>query len=156
MITLLDLQKLLPDSKIYNTDNPETIQLESVVTLYQDKPNSITYISEKSYQNDAKQSKANVIITLHGWEAIFTQPVLAVKHVDMALIEVLNIFYPTATPTGKRGQFVVIHPSAQIGENTDIGNFVSIGENTIIGNNCRIADGAKIAHNVRIGNDSSI
>ncbi|MBK6606541.1 MAG: UDP-3-O-(3-hydroxymyristoyl)glucosamine N-acyltransferase [Leptospiraceae bacterium] len=156
MITLLDLQKLLPDSKIYNTDNPETIQLESVVTLYQDKPNSITYISEKSYQNDAKQSKANVIITLHGWEAIFTQPVLAVKHVDMALIEVLNIFYPTATPTGKRGQFVVIHPSAQIGENTDIGNFVSIGENTIIGNNCRIADGAKIAHNVRIGDDSSI
>ena len=57
MITLLDLQKLLPDSKIYNTDSPESIQIESVATLYQEKPNSITYISEKSYQNSNHPQK---------------------------------------------------------------------------------------------------
>jgi UDP-3-O-[3-hydroxymyristoyl] glucosamine N-acyltransferase len=156
MTTLLDLQKLLPDSKIFNTDKPESIKIESVATLYQDKPNSITYISEKSYQNDAKSSKASAIITLHGWENLFTQPVLAVNHVDLALIEVLNLFYPKPIATGRREQFIVIHASADIGENTDIGNFVSIGENSKIGKNCRISDGVKIGKNVTIGDDSSI
>lgn len=156
MITLLDLQKLLPDSKIYNTDSPEKILIETVATLYQDKPNSITYISEKSYQQDAKISKATAIIVLHGWETLFTQPVIAVKNVDLALIEVLNLFYPPIISSGKRGEYIVIHPTAIIGENTEIGNFVSVGENSIIGKNCRIADGVKISHDVNIGDDSTI
>ncbi|MBK8396463.1 MAG: UDP-3-O-(3-hydroxymyristoyl)glucosamine N-acyltransferase [Leptospiraceae bacterium] len=156
MITLLGLQKLIPDSKIYNTDKPENIQIESVVTLYQDKPNSITYVSEKSYQNDARNSKATAILTLHGWEGLFTHPILAVNHVDLALIEVLNLFYPKQLPSGKREQFTAIHPSAKVGEKTDIGNFVSIGENSIIGKNCIISDGAKIGKNVTIGDDSTV
>ena len=156
MITLLDLQKLIPDSKIYNTDKPENIQIESVITLHQDKPNSITYVSEKSYQNDARNSKATAIITLHGWETLFSQPILAVNHVDLALITVLDLFFPKILPTGRREQFIVIHPSAVVGENTDIGNFVSIGENSKIGQNCTISDGVKIAKNVTIGDDSFI
>ena len=120
MITLLDLQKLLPDSKIFNTDAPQNIQIDSVATLYQEKPNSITYVSEKSYQNDARNSKATAILTLHGWETLFTKPVLAVNHVDLALIEVLNKFHPEKLSSGKRGEYAVIHSSAVIGENTDI------------------------------------
>ena len=120
MITLLDLQKLIPDSKIYNTDKPENIQIESVITLHQDKPNSITYVSEKSYQNDARNSKATAIITLHGWETLFSQPILAVNHVDLALITVLDLFFPKILPTGRREQFIVIHPSAVVRHTTHI------------------------------------
>ncbi len=157
MTTLLDLSNFLPDSKIHNTNEAEKIKIDSVATLYQNKPNSITYVSEKSYQNDAKKSSASAILTLHGWESLFeNKPVITVAHVDLALIEILNLFFPPKTPTNNRGQYIVIHPSAIIGENTEIGNFVSIAENTKIGKNCKISDGAKIASNVTIGDNSII
>ncbi len=157
MITLLELSNRLPESKIHNTNEPEKISLNSVITLYQNKPNSITYVSEKSYQNDAKKSLATVILTLHGWENLFeNRPVITVNHVDLALIQILDIFFPPQESVSKRGQYFVVHPSAIIGEFTDIGNFVSIGENSRIGKNCKISDGVKIASNVTIGDNSIV
>ncbi|MCB1177120.1 MAG: UDP-3-O-(3-hydroxymyristoyl)glucosamine N-acyltransferase [Leptospiraceae bacterium] len=157
MITLSELQKKIPDSQIFNCDDPDSIKISTVVTLYQEKPNSITYISEKSYQNDAKKSNADAIVTLLGWEKLFeNKPVLAVKNVDLTLIELLNIFYPTSSPSNKKGQFIVIDPSVKIGDNTEIGNFVSIDNSSSIGKNCKISDGVKIGKNVSIGDNSVI
>jgi UDP-3-O-[3-hydroxymyristoyl] glucosamine N-acyltransferase len=57
---------------------------------------------------------------------------------------------PVISPTA------IISPSAKIGKNCEIGNFVIVGENCVIGNDCRIHDRVSIGSNCRLGNNCVI
>lgn len=50
----------------------------------------------------------------------------------------------------------LIHPTAIIGEGTEIGDFVIIGANAIIGDNCKIGNYCEIREGVIIGDNTSL
>lgn len=156
MYTLSQLQKKIPGSEIIHCEQPDIVKIENIITLHQDLPNSLSYASDKSYLKNALECKATVVMLPKELGEKVNRPTLLVPNVDFALIEILNLYFPPEKPKGERGEWLVIKPGAEIGENTNLGNFVSIGENTKIGKNCIISDGVKIGRNVRIGDDARI
>lgn len=156
MHSLLEIQKMVENSEIANCDNPEAIKIQHLSTLYQNIPNSLAYVSEKSYIKDAQKSNATAILIEKNWKDKFSCPVILVDNVNYALIDILNKLFPVEQAIGKCSEFVDIADSAIIGENTDIGSFVSIGENTKIGKNSILKSGVKIGKNVSIGDNARI
>lgn len=156
MPSLLQLQQLIPGSKIANCDAPNELQIDRVSTLHQQFPNSLTYVSDKSYIKTALQSQASAFLIQPDWLEQFTKPVILVDHIELALIEVLKSFFPEKKPSGSISKLTDIDPTAVIGENSDIGSFVTIGKGSKIGKNSIIGSGVKIGDNVVIGDDARI
>ncbi|MCB1189021.1 MAG: UDP-3-O-(3-hydroxymyristoyl)glucosamine N-acyltransferase [Leptospiraceae bacterium] len=156
MHSLSDIHKAIPGSEIINCDKPEELMIQNLSTLYQELPNSLTYVSDKSYIKDAGKAKASAILIYKDWKDKFSLPAILVDNVDMALIEVLKLYYPERKSTGKWSKFVDIANTATIGENTEIGSFVCIGDNTKIGKNSIIENGVKIGKNVVVGDNAKI
>ncbi len=156
MYTLSELKHKISNSEILHCTQPEQIKIERIITLHQDVPNSLSYASDKSYLKSAKESKATVVMIPKELGSRMDRACLLVDNVDLALIEILALYFPEKHPRGNIQQWVVIDSSASVGSNSDIGNFVSIGANSKIGKNCIIADGVKIGENVTIGDDSRV
>lgn len=152
-----DILDLLVGSKITNCSDPTSIEIAHVLPLHSPAEKFLSFVSSKAFVNDAKISKASVLVVNQELAESFPDNTLIiVPHVELALIEVLNFFFPPPVSNGNHSTHAVIHSSAIIGENTEIGNFVSIAENVIIGKNCVISDGVKIEKNVKIGDSSKI
>lgn len=156
MYTLSEIAKKILNSRIEHCSNPDNVIIRCLATHHQNLPESLTYVSDKTYLKSAIDSPATAVMIHPDWVAQFNRPVIVVPDVDMALIEILNLFYPSKKPSGKIKQNAVIDPTAVIGENTDIGNFVTIGANSRIGKNSIIGDGVKIGNNVIIGDEARI
>lgn len=156
MPSLIQIQQLIPGSKIANCENPNSLLIERVSTLHQDFPNSLTYVSDKSYIKTALKSNASAFLIQPDWIDQFDKPVILVNHIELALIEVLKHLHPEKQPSGQISKWVEIHPSATVGANSDIGSFVTIGSGSKIGKNSIIGNGVKIGDNVIIGDEARI
>lgn len=155
--TLKQVYELIPNSKILNTENPESVRFTSVAPLNANQEQFISYLSAKSHLAEAKKTKATALIVneeISG--SISNYPLLVVDNVDIQLAKVLELIYPSPKPDGVIAETVVIHKSAKIGQGTSIGHFVVIGANSQIGENCILEDGVKIGENVTIGNNARI
>ena len=156
MFSLAEIQKVLPGSEIINCSNPDAVKIAKPVSLPAGGEDTILFLGSKSYLKETIAAKAGAIITTKELASELQLPVIVVENPDFALAPVLNLFFPPKKASGKRGVSTSIHPSAIIGENSDIGNFVSIAENVKIGKNCILCDGVKILENTEIGDDSYI
>ncbi|NIA17341.1 MAG: UDP-3-O-(3-hydroxymyristoyl)glucosamine N-acyltransferase, partial [Planctomycetes bacterium] len=133
-----------------------SIQINGINGLAAAGADEITFVSDEKYFGKIKESSAAAIITDKKPEGI-TTPLLLVKSVDMAVIEVLKIF-AKGPPPPQPG----IHPGAvveagvEIGEGTYIGPGCYVGANSRIGSNSRLDANVVIYHNCRIGNNCVI
>jgi UDP-3-O-[3-hydroxymyristoyl] glucosamine N-acyltransferase len=73
--------------------------------------------------------------------------VMVVKDLQKRIKPRENWDRPMISPTA------IISPSARIGRNCEIGNYVVIGENCEIGNDCQIHDRVSIGSGCRLGNN---
>lgn len=156
MFSLAEIQKVLPNSEIINCENPDSIKISKPVAVPDQGEDAILFLGSKSYLKEVLPLKLGAVVTTKELAVHFKIPVLVVDNPDFALTPILNLFFPPKKSSGKKGEYVSIDPSADIGENTEIGNFVTIEKNVKIGKNCILSDGARILEGAEIGDDSVI
>lgn len=156
-LTLSALQSLLPEAKFQNTESILSLSFTGLKSLSLATTNDISFVASKTFVNDAKTSKAPVLIVSSDIvDSLPDKALIIVPKVELATAKIIRHFFPEKQPSGKHSAQVAIDPTAKIGSNTDIGHFVSIGKNSIIGNECIIEDGVKIGDNVHIGDGARI
>jgi UDP-3-O-[3-hydroxymyristoyl] glucosamine N-acyltransferase len=154
--TLSQIQSQVKGSYIKNCENPDDVLINCVVTLDDNRENSITFVRSKTFIEKSHKSNASVIIISKIFEKNYDRPILVVDNVEESLIPVLSLFHSEPVPSGIISEKTSIHPTVTIGENCDIGDFVTISANSIIGSNCIIQGNTYIGENVGIGDDSRI
>ncbi|HID94478.1 MAG TPA: UDP-3-O-(3-hydroxymyristoyl)glucosamine N-acyltransferase [Candidatus Latescibacteria bacterium] len=111
----------------------------------------ITFITGRRYQRLLKSTKASAVILPKGMEEIAPVPAITVQNPQFAFLKAFKHFYP------QRCDFAAgIHPTALIGENTELGEGVSIGPNVVIGERVKVGPEVVICANVVIGDDCQI
>lgn len=154
--TLSQIQSHVEGSYIKNCDNPDEVVIKCVVTLDDNKENSISFVRSGAFVEKSHRSSATVIIVSEKFAKNYNRPILVVNNVEESLIPVLSLFHSEPVPSGKISKNTSIHPTVTIGENCDIGDFVTVSANSRIGNNCIIQGNTFIGENVEIGDDARI
>ncbi|TGN18976.1 UDP-3-O-(3-hydroxymyristoyl)glucosamine N-acyltransferase [Leptospira idonii] len=155
---LSTIQSLLEGSKLLNCPHPEAVEIDKVLPLSSDNKDYLSFVSSKAFVNEANSSSAAAILVSEEISSSIAanKPLIVVPHVELAFSKMLLYFNPPKEPNGKISPHSVVHPTAQIGENTEIGHFVTVGANSKIGKNCIIEDGVKIENDVTIGDGARI
>lgn len=156
-LNLSTLQSLLPEAKFQNTESIVSLSFTGLTSLSLASTTDISFVASKTFVNEAKTSKAPVLIVSSDIaDAIPDKALIIVPKVELSTAKIIRQFFPEKQSSGKHSTHVFIDPTAKIGSNTDIGHFVTIGKNSVIGNDCIIEDGVKIGDNVRIGDGARI
>ncbi|GAB4274064.1 MAG: UDP-3-O-(3-hydroxymyristoyl)glucosamine N-acyltransferase [Candidatus Rifleibacteriota bacterium] len=132
-----------------------TIQVSGIASILRANSEQITFLSgAKNYAahlEKLKKSKAAAVIAPEDAPEV-ELPSIRLKNSYYGLIRALELFHPVKKPD------YLIHPSAFVSENAELGSDVVIGPNAVvesgavIGNGSWIEAQAYIGRNVRIGN----
>ncbi|MCP4613083.1 MAG: UDP-3-O-(3-hydroxymyristoyl)glucosamine N-acyltransferase [Planctomycetes bacterium] len=146
-------------------------EITGVGTVKTASENEVTFISNNKFKAAIADSCAAAVIVSECIDGL-DKPQLVVNNVNVALIEVLNIFAPQLKPVTPGidptarlaqniriaegvsvGAYVVIDDGVEIGPNSVISSGCKIGENSKIGSNCRLDSNVVIYHNCRLGSN---
>ncbi len=151
-------------------ENPKDIDITKAKSLKSADKESIAFLSEKKYLQDAISSKAGAILTDKFYPDIKTTQIV-VKNPKEAFYQLLEILYPDEelkpfiAETAKIGEnvklgkdvvikdYVVIEDNVEIADGTIVYPFSFIGTNTKIGKDCIIYPNVSIYKNTTIGNN---
>lgn len=133
-----------------------SIQINGINGIDRAEVNEITFISDEKYFGKIKESSAGAIIADKKLEGVAI-PLLLVKNVDMAVIEVLKLFSegPPAPQPGIHPS-AVVEADAEIGDGTYIGPGCYVGANSRIGSDSRLDANVVVYHDCRIGSNCII
>ncbi|HEY4078054.1 MAG TPA: UDP-3-O-(3-hydroxymyristoyl)glucosamine N-acyltransferase [Rhizomicrobium sp.] len=142
---------------------PADLKLRDVASLESAQAGDISLFSDAKYANAFAVTKASVVITSDKLAALpHGVTVLVAPNPRLAFAQVGHIFYPPRKLEAGVRAAVPVHPSAAIGEGTEIGVGAQVGENvkigagTFIGNNVVIGRGVEIGDNCSIGHNCVI
>ena len=136
MATLKELAELVHGTIVGDPD----LLIKGTSTIDDGKPDTITFIGYKKYNQYATVSKASAII-VEDKKILDSLNGIVVKNANEAIIKILEYFSPKYTLE------VGINKTAQIDSTASIGNNVSIGPNSIIGKDVVIGDQTSIGAN---------
>ena len=136
MATLKELAELVHGTIVGDPD----LLIKGTSTIDDGKPDTITFIGYKKYNQYVTTSKASAII-VEDKELLNSLNGIVVKNAREAIVKILEYFSP------KYSEEVGIHKTAQIDSTAKIGKNVSIGPNTIVGKNVTIGDKASVGAN---------
>ena len=122
------------------------VEIRDVAKIEDAQQGHITFLASLKYAKYLKDSKASAIITPRDFEAAGDIPIVRTENPYYAFMQTIALFHPPA-PLIEKG----IHPSAVIGERTELGKDLSIGPHVFIGRECRIGDGTVLMPSVVIG-----
>jgi len=142
LVTLRKLASIVGGKVIGAPD----LVIHGVSDIKKGAPDTITFLFNPKQQELINQTTAPAIIVsdaaiLNGKSGI------VVDNPRLAMAKVLKLFEPTNDIEAGIHPTTVIHKSAKIGRNVNIGAF------TVIGQNVEIADGTNIHSNISIGNN---
>ncbi len=137
--------------------DPVDLSLRDVASLESAEGGDISLFSDAKYANAFAVTKASVVITSDKLAALPHGVVLlVVPNPRLAFAQVGHIFYPpTKLQAGVRASEPV-HPTATLGEGSEIGAGAQVGANAIIGANVLIGNNVVIGRGVEIGDNCSI
>jgi UDP-3-O-[3-hydroxymyristoyl] glucosamine N-acyltransferase len=133
------------------------LKLTDVASLESAEAGDISLFSDAKYANAFAVTKASVVITSDKLASLPHGVVLLiVPNPRLAFAQVGHIFYPPAKlqPGVRAAQ--PIHPTAIIGEGTEIGAGAQIGPHARIGSNVFIGNNVVIGRGVEIGDNCAI
>jgi UDP-3-O-[3-hydroxymyristoyl] glucosamine N-acyltransferase len=128
-----------------------------VAKIEEAKTGDITFVANPKYVRFLSETKASAVIIPMDIAEPIDKPVIRSQNPYLAFMKVVSIFYPPK-PLIETG----IHPTAVVGEGTELGNELSIGAYVVIGRHCRIGDrtvimpGAVLGDAVTVGTDSVV
>lgn len=110
----------------------------------------VSFVSSDKHAGKVSTTKAGGIIVKEKLNvAVCAQ--LVVQNVDLALIEVLNLFAPDLTVEPGVHAKAFVDSSAEVGENVSIGPCAYVGRDVSVGDGCVIGAGCVIGENTEIG-----
>lgn len=135
-----------------------TLQLECKInkeitglnTLVDSNENELTFLENKKYLNDLKNTKAAAVLVNKEYldEVPNNTIALVCEEPYLNLAKISKLFAPNVIETEGKEPI--------IGKNSKIMPNVYVGKNSIIGENCTIMAGSFIGDNVKIGNNTII
>lgn len=125
-------------------------EITGLNTLLDSNENQLTFLENKKYINDLKNTKAAAVLVTH--ENVNEVPdgvfALVCDEPYLNLAKISKLFAPNVVE--------INGAEPLIGSETTIMPNVYVGKNSVIGNNCTIMAGAFIGDNVKIGNNTII
>lgn len=125
-------------------------EITGLNTLLDSNENQLTFLENKKYINDLKNTKAAAVLVTH--ENVNEVPdgvvALVCDEPYLNLAKISKLFAPNVVE--------IYGAEPLIGSETTIMPNVYVGKNSVIGNNCTIMAGAFIGDNVKIGNNTII
>lgn len=122
------------------------------------KEGTLSFLANPKYENYIYSTQASIVLVNNDFtpsEPIHTT-LLRVPNAYAALAVLMDMVEKAAVRKTGIDSTASIASSAQIGENTHIGNFAFIGDNVSIGNNCQIYPYAYIGDNVTIADNTTL
>jgi len=145
------------------------VEIRGATTVEHAREGDATYVLKPRFADAARASKAAVVIVPA--RMAFDDPrALPVPDVWMAMLALLEHFFPEPEATGERHPTAVVHPTATLAEGVTLGPYVVIGENArigahtiveshsiverdvVVGERCRLYARATLRHGTRLGN----
>lgn len=138
--------------------------LEDIATLEDAQPDELTVFTDIRYLDQLARSKAGAILTSNALihHVSGQRRVLLVNNPRLAFAKAGYLFYPQTAPVPGISASAIVHPSAKIGEGSqiDAGAIleadVEIGQGCVVGYNTVLRHGVRIGNGVKIGSNSNI
>jgi UDP-3-O-[3-hydroxymyristoyl] glucosamine N-acyltransferase len=129
-------------------------EIRAVSTLEDAKAGEISFLSNPKYNKQLETTKATAVIVGRDIEKRDGLSLIRCDDPYAAVTAAIILIHGHRKhPQWGPGQRAVIHPSAKIGTNANIGQGVTIAANVVIGDNATLYPGCYIADNVTIGHN---
>ncbi len=142
--------KLEEVAKALEIDCESTIEISGLNTLIDSNENELTFLENKKYINDLKNTKAAAVLVKEEFATQVPSGTIALicEEPYLKLAYASKLFAPNVVE--KEGEECIV------GEDTIIQDNVYLGKDSIIGSDCTIMAGAFIGDNVNIGDNTII
>ena len=127
-----------------------SIVIRDVNSLDVAQEGELTFAENGQHLAEALESKASAIIVPDSVKELPRRSGISVPDPKLAFALLLEVFHPAEAPQG------VIHPTAVIGAQVQLGKLVDVRPHAVIGDRVRIGDGTIIDAGARVGNDVTI
>jgi len=119
---------------------------------------SLSFLANPKYAQYIYDTKASIVIVNNDFipEKEIKTTLIRVQDAYSAFAALLEMYQKAKAIEPVISEKAGIDPSATIGKNVYIGEFVSIGKNTVIGDNTYIYPNTSIGNNCKIGNETVI
>lgn len=131
-----------------------SIEITGVNGVELAQPGQITFVSNKKFTDQLKNSKASAVIAQQALDIDLPQVIHPGPAVAFA--KLLAEFHPEPRPEPGIHDQAVIAEGVQLGKDVTIGPFVSIGPDVVIGDHTVLHPGVVIHEGVRIGNHATL
>ncbi len=146
-------------------------EFKSIRPLDEATDKDVSFLYDKKYLEVAKKSKAALLIAPPHLASSLSHPLVEVEKPRMAVLKLLEKWYPPSPPVPhiastaviansvslarnvSVGHYSVIEEKGSVGEETVIESHVHIGRNVHIGKKCHIHSGVVLYDNCDIGNE---
>ena len=134
----------------------ESVAIHAASPLQDARPGHITFVEDDKHLQQLVQSQATAVIA-RGNHLPRPMPIIEVPDPLGAFLTVFRHLHGRPDmPMHGIDSRSVIHPSAKLGADANVYQFVSIGENTLIGDRSRIYPGVVIGRDCRLGDDVTL
>jgi UDP-3-O-[3-hydroxymyristoyl] glucosamine N-acyltransferase len=138
--------------------------LQDIAPLEDAKPDELTVFTDIRYLDQLAGSRAGAILTSDTLIRHVPEQrrILLVNNPRLAFAQAGYLFYPQTAPVAGIAVSAVVHPSARIGEGSqiDAGAIleadVEVGQGSVVGYNTVLSRGVRIGNGVKIGPNCSI
>lgn len=139
--------------------NPEGL-ITTICKIEEGVPGGLTFLSNPKYTHYIYDTKATAAIVNRDFVPEHEVPctLIRVENSYLAFAKLLNFYQEMVMQNAKVGisDKACVAPSAKIGENVYIGEFVSVGENVVLGNGVRLYPHVCLGDNVRVGDRTTL
>ncbi|PVZ64904.1 UDP-3-O-(3-hydroxymyristoyl)glucosamine N-acyltransferase [Pelagibaculum spongiae] len=145
------------------------LEITGLSTLETATAGQMTFLANRKYESQLEQTKASVVIVHPDQAEQAPCAVLKMQNPYLGFAMATRLFdtapkangliHPSAViaedaEIGSNvtiGAFTVIDSGARIGDNCMIGARCSVGQNSVLGESCRLWDGVTLYHDVKVG-----
>ncbi len=134
----------------------ESIKIKGVMPIEEAREGYITFVSNKKYLKNLKQTEASAIIAAPGTQ-VEDKNLLVTKNPYLAFAKVVDLMMnPGIVYPGTLDDSARVSDTAEIGNNVTAYPFVFIGENAKVADNVVLHPGVYIGDECQIGKDTII
>jgi len=133
-----------------------SVSVNNVSRIEDGKPGTLAFLANPKYQKYIYDTQASIVLVNE--DLILDKEVgttlIRVKDAYEAFANLLDLYEQSIPKKSGISEHVCIPPSAKMGENLYLGDFVSIGENVSIGDNVQLYAHVFVGDNASIGDNT--
>ncbi|MEW6129200.1 MAG: UDP-3-O-(3-hydroxymyristoyl)glucosamine N-acyltransferase [Acidobacteriota bacterium] len=136
-------------------EGDENLEIEGINTLDAARTGQLSFFTNRKYFKQAQETKASAIIVDRNCPAL-DKPLIRHRNAYHCFAKAIELFYPRQILSGVIHPTAIISPEAQLGEQVYVGPYCTIAEGAVIGDQVILESHISIQKNVQIGKNSAI